>query len=202
MKMRRVLLSGAALLTVALGMPAAAQQQQQQQPPPPPPSPQQQQQPPREDPLVAASKKAKADKAKTAPRKVYTEEELSKLKSDGVSVVGEERFESAEATTKSEPGKAQGAPVKDEAYWRGRASKIREQMEEMDRRIEKLKEEIRTGGSAGFSATTSQKESVIYIHDRNAQIKQLEDRKAALQKQLDDLMEEGRKAGANPGWFR
>ncbi len=45
-------------------------------------------------------------------------------------------------------------------------------------------------------------QDVIYVTDRSAQVKQLEKKKADLQKQMDDLAEEGRKAGADPGWFR
>ena len=40
------------------------------------------------------------------------------------------------------------------------------------------------------------------VEDRNMEIKRLNDQKAELQKQLDDLAEEGRKAGADSGWFR
>jgi hypothetical protein len=43
---------------------------------------------------------------------------------------------------------------------------------------------------------------VIYIEDRNRQIKDIEGQKAKLQDQLEALAEEGRKAGADSGWFR
>jgi hypothetical protein len=39
-------------------------------------------------------------------------------------------------------------------------------------------------------------------NDRNAKIKQIEERKAGLQGQLEALEDEGRKAGADSGWFR
>jgi len=42
------------------------------------------------------------------------------------------------------------------------------------------------------------KDNIAYIHDRNAQLKELENRKADLQKQLDELQDEGRQAGARP----
>jgi len=38
--------------------------------------------------------------------------------------------------------------------------------------------------------------------DRGSQLKDLERKKAVLQNQMDQLQEEGRKAGAQPGWFR
>jgi hypothetical protein len=45
-------------------------------------------------------------------------------------------------------------------------------------------------------------QSIIYVNDRNAKIKQIEERKAGLQGQLEALEDEGRKAGADSGWFR
>jgi outer membrane murein-binding lipoprotein Lpp len=46
------------------------------------------------------------------------------------------------------------------------------------------------------------KNNVAYIEDRNGQVKELEKRKADLEKKLDQLAEQGRKAGADPAWFR
>ena len=46
------------------------------------------------------------------------------------------------------------------------------------------------------------KDNIAYVHDRNGQIQDLQKKKADLQKQLDELAEEGRKAGAQPAWLR
>jgi hypothetical protein len=46
------------------------------------------------------------------------------------------------------------------------------------------------------------KNNVTYIKDRNGQVKELERKKADLEKKMDQLQEEGRKAGAEPAWFR
>ena len=43
---------------------------------------------------------------------------------------------------------------------------------------------------------------MAYVRDRNAQIQKLQKKRADLQKKLDELEEEGRKAGAEPAWFR
>src|SRR6267378_934803 len=45
-------------------------------------------------------------------------------------------------------------------------------------------------------------DNIAYINDRNGQLKNLEKRKADLEKQLDELQDEGRKAGAPASWFR
>jgi hypothetical protein len=43
---------------------------------------------------------------------------------------------------------------------------------------------------------------VIFVEDRNAQIQQVQKQKEGFERQLDELTEEGRKAGADSGWFR
>jgi len=46
------------------------------------------------------------------------------------------------------------------------------------------------------------KDNIAYINDRNAQLKQLETHKADLEKQFEELQDEGRKAGVPSSWFR
>ncbi len=87
-------------------------------------------------------------------------------------------------------------------YWRARSRQILDAIAQTDERIAQKKDEIKKFGSGGFDVTTGMKDNIAYIHDRNAQLKELEKRKADLQKQLDDLQDEGRQAGAPASWFR
>lgn len=89
-----------------------------------------------------------------------------------------------------------------EEYWRGRTRPILSKIADTEQRIAQLKEEIKKYGIGGFDVTTGMKNGVAYVEDRNGQIQKLEKKKADLQKQLDELQEEGRKAGAEPAWFR
>lgn len=151
-----------------------------------------------------ASKKTQKEKPK--PKKVYTEEDLSGMRG-GVSVVGDAAGSNAgTAGKKSANGKAGENVVpmsgQDEAYWRGKAQPILNQIAAIDQEIAKTKEEIKKYGSGGFDVTTGMKDNIAYINDRNGQLKDLEKRKTDLEKQLDALQEEGRKAGASPAWFR
>jgi cell division protein FtsB len=50
--------------------------------------------------------------------------------------------------------------------------------------------------------STGLTQNVIIIHDRNAELKALQDRRQNLERQLDNLADQGRRAGADPGWFR
>ncbi len=91
---------------------------------------------------------------------------------------------------------------KDEAYWRGRADAIKRQIADVDRQIDDKKAEIAKAGPTSFDPSAGLSQGVIIIHDRNAELKDLEDRKQSLENQLDQLADEGRKAGADSGWFR
>jgi hypothetical protein len=169
-------------------------------------SSQAQAQPPQKDESAAdAAKKAQKDKLK--PKRVYTEEDLASMRGNGVSVVGDETSASGGGTaTKQADGKAKPGVVpmsgQDEAYWRGKARAILDEIAAREQQIAKVKDDIKKYGAGGFDVTTGMKDNVAYIEDRNGQLQELEKRKADLEKKLDQLQEEGRKAGADASWFR
>ena len=154
----------------------------------------------KEDSLAEAARKAKAKKAAAAKGKVYTEDDLSGLKGPGVSVVGDAPKKGARRVRPTDPGGDGGE--NSEEYWRGRAQDILGQIAAVDQAIAGLKEDIKKYGSGGFDVTTGMKDNIAYINDRNGQLKNLEKRKADSEKQLDELQDEGRKAGAPASWFR
>jgi len=153
----------------------------------------------KQDSVADAAKKAQKDKPKA--KKVFTEDDLSG-KSGGVSVVGDANAAAKSNTPGAKPTGDASKSVRDEEYWRGRASQIRELMAATDAAINNLKEEIKKNGATGFDAQTGLKDNIIYVDDRNARLKQLEQRRQDLDKQMELLEEEGRKAGAQPSWFR
>ena len=166
-------------------------------------TPAQAQPPQKDDSAADAAKKAQKDKPK--PKKVYTEEDLSSMHGSGVSVVGDDSS-SGGSGTKPADGKAKPGVVpmsgQDEAYWRGKARAILDEIAAREQQIAKLKDDIKKYGAGGFDVTTGMKDNVAYIEDRNGQLKELEKRKAGLEKKLDQLQEDGRKAGADASWFR
>ena len=194
-----------------LWSPAIAFGQAQSDAPPASPSSQQsssqtQSQPPqKEESAVDAAKKTEKEKAK--PKKVYTEEDLAGLRGNGVSVVGSDKpaAPGAAATSKTN-GKTKTGVVpmsgQDEEYWRGKARGLLDRIAATEQRIEAKKDEIKKLGNGGFDITTGMKDNIAYIQDRNAQLQELERHKADLQKQLDELQDEGRKVGAPSSWFR
>ncbi len=164
--------------------------------------------------LGEAARKARAQKSAAPAAKVYTEDKVAGLSGHGVSVVGDgnQSGDSSDAenaeNSEREPngtGPAKANPPSgnsDEKMWREKARAIHDQMAQIDERIGKIQDEIQKYGAVSFDPTTGLRQNVIYVEDRNAQIKQLEEQKAKLQSQLDSLEEEGRKAGADSGWFR
>ncbi|MFZ0584453.1 MAG: hypothetical protein WAN72_11655 [Candidatus Acidiferrales bacterium] len=175
------------------------------------------------DSLAEAARQARARKAKAgaagaganAP-KVYTEDKLSQLSGHGVSVVGdgnaggsgssgdESSYSNAGANSggNSDANGAGGGGANGEQYWRGRAKAIHDQMARCDQEISNLQDEIAKYGAVSVDPQSGAMQSIIYVNDRNAKIRQIEEQKAGLQAQLDALEDEGRKAGADSGWFR
>lgn len=152
--------------------------------------------------VADAAPKANADKVKPKPKHVFTNDDLSGL-GGGISVVGDsDRGAAGDSRGGSQVRSATPSGDKNEAYWRQRAQAIRDQIAGVDQQIDKVKQEIAKSGPASFDPTTGLTQNVIVLHDRNADLQRLQERKQAFEKQLDDLADEGRKAGANPGWFR
>jgi hypothetical protein len=188
--------NGASGSTPASNAPAANSQSQYQM---------QDQSAPAGDSLAEAARKAKAQKPKSAVPKVYTDDSVTQLSGHGVSVVGDssarDESDGAESQPVADAG-GQQAGASREQFWRGRARQIRDQMAQIDRQIDGLRAEIAKQGAVSVDPQSGLQAGVIYITDRNAQIKQLEARKDGLQKQTDALEDEGRKDGADSGWFR
>ncbi len=186
---------------IALGQPQSDATQSSQQSS----SPTQSQSQPKEESAADAAKKAQKEKAK--PKKVYTEEDLAGMRGNGVSVVGDDKPAGAGgAGMNRADGKTKTGVVpmsgQDEEYWRGKAGALLGRIAATEQQIAKLQDDIKKYGSGGFDVTTGRKDNIAYINDRNGQVTELERRKANLEKELDELQDEGRKAGASPAWFR
>jgi len=184
------------------------QSQQQSPPAQQPATPQSQKDPPQEGSVADAARKSKTDKPKPATKKVFTDEDVSSLKGNTLSVVGEEPPAAdpnadPNAPGAKEPAKPAAQPgPKDEAYWRAKAKKIRDQMAEVDQQIATLQDEIKKGGNLGVDPKTGLTQNVIILEDRSAKLKSLEKKRDDLQAQMDALEEEARRADVPVGWLR
>ncbi len=157
--------------------------------------------------LGDAARRANSQKDKPKSKHVFTDDDISSV-GGTISVVGN----GSSTDRSSESGNSSAHPpknniaassnAKDEAFWREKARAIKDQIAAADQQIEQKKNEIAKAGPTSFDPSTGLSQNVIIIHDRNAELKELEERKQRLEKQLDDLADEGRKAGADSGWFR
>src|SRR5271169_6023550 len=160
--------------------------------------------------LGEAARKARAQKANASKPKVYTDDSVQNLSGHGVSVVGDGAggggsSHSGDASASAGAGASGGqAPAggNQEQYWRGRAAAIRNQMAQCDQKISEIQDDIAKHGAVTVDPMSGAQAGVIYVEDRNQEIKKVEQQKAGLQGQLEALEEEGRKAGADSGWFR
>jgi len=179
-----------------------AQPQAQTQPDPQPSS----DAAPKEDSIAEASRKAKTKKEKPARGKVLTDDGLSGLSGKGVSVVGDGSSGTSASqsndTGAPQMGGASESGAHDEQYWRSKSRQLLDQITATEQEIAKTLEEIRKYGNIGFDPATHLNQNVILVDDRPTKVKKLEQRKQDLQKQLEDLEDEGRKEGAQPAWFR
>jgi len=155
--------------------------------------------------LADAARQANAQKDKPKAKHVYTDENLSSIHGT-ISVVGDGSSRGSSRNGDSVETSAGAAPAaagnNSEAYWRSRARAIKDQIASTDQQIADVKAEIAKSGAASFDPSAGLAQGVIVIHDRNAEVKELEDRKRSLENQLDELADEARKAGADSGWAR
>ncbi len=157
------------------------------------------------DSLAEAARKAKAQKPKTVAPRVYTDDSVTHLsdmefrwwataararRRSGMRARWRRLTAARELRRRSEQANNIGA---------GGQKQIRDQMAQIDRQIAGLREEIAKQGAVSVDPQSGLQSGVIYITDRNAQIKELEGRKDGLQKQMDALEDEGRKDGADAG---
>lgn len=149
--------------------------------------------------LTATQSLNAKEQPKSASPRVLTNEDLATGKAVGaapVNTVGPAASTPAARNSSTSDGHRKG-----EAYWRGRAKQIRDEIEKVDKQIKALNEKTQTGKSEGIKIGFETYNSVIYA-DFESQVKELEKHKEKLQKAMTALEEEARKGGALPGWLR
>jgi hypothetical protein len=131
--------------------------------------------------------------------RVYTNDDLSRLPNNSISVVGLESptHTAPTAVTELRQRPESDATVKSaatgEEYWRGRARELQVKMSALDATIARVQENIANAAGHGYD---------IHTDILDLSLPDLLEQKADLQKQADSLDEEARKSGADPGWLR
>jgi hypothetical protein len=166
--------------------------------------------------LAEAAKAEKERKAEaTPPRIVINNKTIHRYAKGGQLTIAEPKKKAAQAPVPASqaPASTTGTPapaatvalVRDEKYWRGRALEIRQRWRKAADRIKELEEDI------GLLRRRFYAQDDPYVRD--GQIKpawdhaldELHESRTAVvaaKKELTDFLDEGRIAGALPGWLR
>ena len=148
----------------------------------------------------AADAKA-TDATATAKPVAYTNENL-----DGRSRPSAPTTYRTSTQTRSTSMVRSSGDGKDEAYWRRRAEPIRQQLEYNTDRLNTAKKRLESlKGEEGLDVNTANGRYSPAQAERQritSQVQELEDQVRRNEQAMKTLEDEGRKAGALPGWFR
>jgi len=191
----------AGLVFVSATFVSAAQSSSQQSPPPTP-------SPSSTTPAAAKTTDGKdqavdkdALKDKKKPKKVWTEDDISKV--GGISVVGDSSASTPgpgrSSSQPSREGSDDSAQGKQVDYYREQLRPLQAQLDATDKKIDELRNFKADNSSVSGGINPNHGYSMTPIPD---QIKQLEDKKKQIQDKIDALTDEARKKGIEPGQLR
>jgi len=148
----------------------------------------------------ASKQDSQATLEKKKAKKVWTNDEVKALPG-GVSVVGEpdpslKNRQKAQADSSSGAGDYQNSQIEN---YRQQIAELRNQIDAADQRIAELKNFKGENSSPTGGINPHQGYNMVPLED---QVKQLEAKKKQLQAQIDDLENEARKKGIDPGKLR
>jgi len=142
------------------------------------------------------------ERAKTKPKKVWTNEEVSNVGGDGaISVVGKaggaDSNPSSNNAQKSAPGL--GARDKQAATYRERLHQLNNQLETIDKKISQLRnfKADNTSPSGGIDMNHG-----YYMTPVEDQVKSLEEKRKQIRAQIGAVEDQARKSGFEPGQLR
>jgi hypothetical protein len=151
----------------------------------------------KEDPVPAVQP---ADKKK--PKKVWTNEELKSVKT-GVSVVGDANKSTTTRHSHARKGDEENdnpSPHQQQVEeYRSQIRELRDRIEAVDKRIAQLKDFKAENTTASAGIDLHQKYNMEPLAD---QVKELEGAKKKLQAEIEDIENEARKSGIEPGELR
>jgi len=142
------------------------------------------------------------EKAKTKPKKVWTNDEVSNVGGDGaISVVGKAGGGDSNVSSNKLQKTATGSTAREKqaASYRDRLRQLHNQLETIDKKISQLRDfkADNTSPSGGINMNRG-----YYMTPVEDQVKQLEEKKKQVQGQIDAVEDEARKKGFEPGQLR
>jgi len=137
---------------------------------------------------------------KKPPKKVWTNEDMGSVHGT-ISVVGDEKS----PATRTDRGNSQASNPSNDLHqqqvdrYRERIQQIQGKIESIDKRISQLKNFKAEDSSPSGGININQGYNMVPLED---QVRQLEEKKKQLQAQIEDIENEARKNGIDPGELR
>lgn len=158
----------------------------------------------KQDSVAEAARKAR-EKAKTnatPAKKTYTNDNLSGLRANEINVLAPNANnvkDTAPDTVAAKPAE----PKKDEAYWRKRFADARQKLEIAQKDLDVSQRELNLLQTQYYADPNKALQQQLTRDDINEKTKRVDDKKqqvADLTQALEDLKDELRHAGGEPGW--
>jgi hypothetical protein len=195
---RTSLLQFALLATMAVGMAQLPRCAFPQDPGAPKPATTQSATPPSQSPATPAALAPTKTTEKTKPKKVWTNDELGSVKGK-VSVVGEGNQSTESWSNSTTNARERSFHQQKLDYYRSQLAQLHSQIDAADKRIGQLKDFKAENTSASGGIKINQGYNMMPVEE---QVKQLENKKKEWQAKIDDLENEARKSGIEPGDLR
>jgi chromosome segregation ATPase len=152
----------------------------------------------------AARKSREQKKDAPKPKKVLTEDDLSG-KTGGISTVGQENAQPGSGAASSASSQAPAGALTPEQLWRKRFADHRAKIARAQQELDVLQREENKAEVQYYSDPTKAMKEQLTRNEINTKATKIDAKKkeiASLQQQLDDLEQQLRKAGGDPGWAR
>jgi hypothetical protein len=155
------------------------------------------------DPVADAARKARESKKDVPkPKKVWTDDDLKKTAPDAVSTVGTAPTGTAVQTTGNP---AKGDDPNGEAAWRAKFKEQHDRIAKAEKELDILQRELEKAQLQYYpdpQKAMKEQNSRADINEKAAKIDAKQKEIAQLKQGLDDLEDQLRKAGGQPGWAR
>jgi chromosome segregation ATPase len=154
--------------------------------------------------VAEAARKAR-EKAKTAApaKKTYTNDTVSELRGSEISVVGSATSLSKDTAPDQAKPAVPPEVKKDETYWRKRFADLRTKLSLAEREVDVAQRELNLLQTQYYADPNKQLQQQLTrddINDKTAKIDEKKAEVAKLTQALEDLKDELRHAGGEPGW--
>ncbi len=161
------------------------------------------------DSLGDLARRLREERAREArkPLKVYTNDNLpARPKEEAPTMsTGMAVLPVAQPEKKTETASSESAPAHDEKYFRSRMAELQHRLDIDKRELEVMQQKLglnQTQFYADPNKTLQQEYSRTDLNKLNDQITKKKDQIAQDEKDIDDLRDQLRREGGNPGWLR